>query len=79
MIKNINKDIADEIRKLADESKKSSDSINRLIENISMEKNSVTVTNNDANIDLKKHIDFIENSIKNFKKIIVEIGEIIKV
>lgn len=79
MIKNINKDMEYEIRKLAYKSKKSSDSINKLIENISMGKNSVVVTNNDVNLDRKKHIEFIENSIENLIKIIVEIDEIIKV
>ncbi|BCZ44582.1 methyl-accepting chemotaxis protein [Clostridium gelidum] len=69
--------VAEEIRKLAEQSKSSSNDINRLIQDISKETNTVVNTTNGVNKDLKQQIYVIENSVNDFKGIINAINDIL--
>ena len=69
--------VADEIRKLAEQSKSSSNDINRLIQDVSKETNTVVITTNGVNDNLKDQITVIENSLQDFKTIIQGINTVI--
>ncbi|EKQ50393.1 MULTISPECIES: methyl-accepting chemotaxis protein [unclassified Clostridium] len=69
--------VANEIKKLAEQSKSSSDDINRLIQDISKETDTVVSTTNEVNEDLKQQINVIENSVHDFKEIIEAINTIL--
>ncbi|MDU4659445.1 MAG: methyl-accepting chemotaxis protein [Clostridium butyricum] len=69
--------VAEEIRKLAEQSKESSEEINKLISIISSETNNVISTTSNVNDELSSQVSIIDNSIKAFKTIIVDIGDIL--
>lgn len=69
--------VAEEIRKLAEQSKESSEEINKLISIISSETNNVISTTSNVNDELSSQVNIIDNSIKAFKTIIVDIGDIL--
>lgn len=69
--------VAEEIRKLAEQSKESSEEINKLISIISSETNNVISTTSNVNDELSSQVSIIDNSIKAFKTIIVDIGQIL--
>lgn len=69
--------VAEEIRKLAEQSKESSEEINKLISIISSETNNVISTTSNVNDELSLQVNIIDNSIKAFKTIIVDIGDIL--
>ncbi|ALP91571.1 methyl-accepting chemotaxis protein [Clostridium butyricum] len=69
--------VAEEIRKLAEQSKESSEEINKLISIISSETNNVISTTSNVNDELSSQVSIIDNSIKAFRTIIVDIGDIL--
>jgi len=69
--------VAEEIRKLAEQSKSSSKSINSLISSISKDTNTMLKTTDEMDNELNNQAEVINTTINSFKKIIIEVDEII--